>query len=474
MAGRISDELEGIDLGDARLERRSRRVIEALAVDPAASINAAHGRWADTLAAYRLLGHEAVTPAAILAPHRRATVDRVREQAVVLVVQDTTELDYSAHPPRDAKCLNTPSRRGLYAHAHLAVTPDSCPLGVVRLDTFARDADTLGKADERASLPVGEKESGRWLEGYRAACSLAADAPGTRVVSVADREGDLYDIFAEHRDLGAPGADGDPPPRADFLIRSRVDRRTPEPGPAAGEAAYVPVRAELARAPARLTRTVELPATPKRQARTATLEIRAIRVTLRPPHARPQLGEATLHAVLAEEVGGPGDGTDVSWLLFTSLEIETDEDVLRILDYYKVRWMAEVYFRTLKTGCRVEQIGLETTARLSNALAFYAIIAWRVLHLTHLGRVSPDAPCTAAFSATEWQATWRVMHRAPPPDDPPTLGHFLRMVARLGGHNGRARDLPPGPQAIWTGLRRLADFALAWECFSQAQGKSCV
>ena len=137
----IADELQGIDLGDRRLNKRSRRVIEALAANPEASVNAACQGWGETLAAYRFFNNQAVSPEQILQPHLQATQRRMREHSVVLIVQDTTELDFTDHPPKDARCLNTKDRFGLYQHAQLAVTPDRLCLGVVGVEHFDRAAD---------------------------------------------------------------------------------------------------------------------------------------------------------------------------------------------------------------------------------------------------------------------------------------------------------------------------------------------
>ncbi len=194
-------------MGDERLNKRSKHLLEALAANPEASINAACNGWGDTVAAYRFFDNEVVSPEELLRPHREATLQRMAPHPVVLVVQDTTELDYTKHPPKDARCLNKPERFGLYSHLHLAVTPDKLILGVIGLDHFDRDPQTLGKSTERRSLPIEQKESFRWLEGYRLACQLAADSPGTRIVSVADREADIYDIFVEAQQTQGPRAD---------------------------------------------------------------------------------------------------------------------------------------------------------------------------------------------------------------------------------------------------------------------------
>lgn len=457
MCAGIAEELEGIDLGDERLNKRGKKVLEALAANPEASINAACRGWKETLAAYRLFDNAGVSPEQLLLPHRAATERRMREQPTALVVQDTTELDFTDHPPRGVRCLNRDTRFGLYHHAHLAVTPDKLPLGVLATENFDRAPESLGRSERRTNLPIEDKESFRWLKGYRLACETAARCPGTRIVSVADREADLYDIYVE-----AQEAETRPGPRADYLIRVRTERSTLEADPAAGVAAYQKVRDEARRAPLRASQTIELAATPKRAARAAAVEVRALSVRIKPPHARRHLPVVTANVVLVEEVGGPGDGTDVSWLLITTLPIETLEDVLRCVTYYLARWVIEIYFRMLKTGCRVEEIQLETKARLENCLALYNIIAWRVLYLTYLNRTGPDLPCTTVLDDAEWKSVWCVVKKRPLPESPPKLSEMLKLVTELGGYNNRATEPPPGPQPLWVGLRRMLDFATAW------------
>ena len=392
MCDGIAAELEGIDLGDKRLNKRSERIIEALAADPQASINAACDGWSDTLAAYRFFDNNAIKPEQILQPHVNATKQRMSEHPVVLILQDTTELDFSDHAPDDAGCLNKEDRFGIYDHTHLAVTPERLCLGVVGVEQFDRTAESLGKTVERRTLPIEQKESFRWLNGYRLASKLANECPETQVVNVADREADIYDIFLEAEQHATP---------ADFIIRAKEDRCTLEHDPDSGPAVYRKVRAEVSASDIRTTRIIDLPQTPKRGARKAELEVRAIRVTVKPPHARSRLPSVTYNVVLVEEVNGPQDGTDVSWLLITTLPIDSVEDILRVIDYYAARWSIEVFFRTLKTGCRVEEIQLEKMHRVKNCLAFYKIIAWRVLYLTYLNRECPSLPCTAVFDDSE-------------------------------------------------------------------------
>lgn len=405
-----------------------------------------------------------VTPEAILAPHREATLARMREHPVTLIVQDTTEFDLSAHPPSDARHLNDEDRYGFYDHTHLVLTPERLSLGVVGSEQYDRAAETLGQSRARKSLPIEQKESMRWLRGIQLASELQGRLPTTQVVSVADSEADIYELLVEVGKQETP---------VSYVIRSYEDRCTTERDATRPGQTFVKVRERLDAAPVRQQRTVHLPQTPKRKAREAHLEIRALALQLKPPRVHPDLPAQTCHFVLVREVGGPGDGTDVEWLLMTDLPIETADDVLRIIDYYVARWTIEIYFRTLKTGCRVEKIQLETLARVKNCLAFYKIIAWHVLYLTQLNRTAPDISCEAVFPPEQWQPVWLVVQKKPLPEQPPRLGQFIRILAQLGGYNNRRTEPAPGAQVLWTACRRMFDMTLAWKAFGEVE-RSCV
>src|SRR5207248_3341929 len=205
----------------------------------------------------------------------------------------------------------------------------------------------------------------------------------------------------------------------------------------------------------------------KREARTASLEIRAQTVPLKAPYRQhgPALPEVVLHVVLVREVDAPAGVEPIAWLLATSLPIATVTDVLQVVDYYTGRWPIEVYFRVYKSGCRVEQLQLETAERLQPCLMLYKIVAWRVLYVMMLGREVPDLPCEVVFAAHEWKPVWRVTQKTPVPAQPPKLGEFVQLLGRLGGHKGRKGDGAPGAETLWRGIRRMTDFALAWQAF---------
>ena len=460
----IEHEFETIDLGDERLNNRSRSLLKALSANPQESINAACDGWDESKAAYRLFDNPNVDSRQILAAHRTATLQRIQCESVVCVAQDTTELDYTTHPPEDVGCLNIAERRGLYNHSSIALTPEKLCLGVLEIDLFDRSPASLGLAKDRKSDPIEEKESYRWLQGYRACCELTSHCPETQIVSLADREGDIYDIFVEAEQHETP---------AEFVIRNKQVRSLPEKDPSAGPQGYKKMREEVAGSELVTTRQIELSATAKRTARNATLEIRAQRMTIKPPHARKHLlPEVTLSVVLVQEVGGPDDGTDLDWLLLSSLPVDDYQDVLRIIDYYVARWPIEIFFRVLKSGCRVEEIQLETKARLNRALMFYHVIAWRIMFVTFLGRECPQLPCDVVFSEEEWKSVWRITEQEPPPQKTPTLSEFIPVLAQLGGYNRRKQDGPPGTETLWRAMRRMFDFAIAWKAFGPDNRKT--
>lgn len=441
------------DFGDARLDKRMAKLLERLASRPTVSIPAACQGWDETQAAYRFLSNAAVTPDAILAPHRDATLKRIAQEPVVLLIQDTTELDYSAKKDliEGLGPLNDERRVGLFAHPSLAVTPAGLCLGLIHNSFWTRD--DLDQGALRKQKAIEDKESIYWLEGYRQACAVARVAPQTTVVSISDRDGDIFECFAE----ALPDASGR---KAEWLIRAKHNRSVQvagETGRLWDQVGAAPVLGEV---------TVEVPRSPKRAARQAKLRLQALTIQPRRPY-RPggRLPEVTFQAVLAREIDPPPGEEAIEWLLLTSLAASTFAEACRVLEYYVLRWTIEVFFRVLKTGCKVETRQLQTLKRLEACLALYLIVAWRVLYVTWMGRTYPNLTCDVIFTEAEWKAVWRIVKKAPLPEGPPTLGEFIRLVASLGGHLGRKGDGDPGTQTVWIGLQRMHDFAQAWLTF---------
>lgn len=365
------------------------------------------------------------------------------------MVQDSTELDYSSKTDIEGLGpLNYEQRRGLYLHPTLAVTPERLCLGVLDAWIWTREPGSLGQA--RGPRPIEEKESIRWLEGYQRVCELAAQVPGTQFIYVADREADIYELFVEYERCRQAGL-----PCADWLIRGQQDRLLATGGK---------LKAAVAGAEVLTRVTFDLPARDGRPGRHVVQTLQVARLTLKaPPRPGDPLPPVTITALLACEENPPAGEEPLVWLLLTSRCLETAEQAAELMQWSLCRFQIEVFFKILKSGCRVEQLQLETRQRLEPALALYLIIAWRILYLTMLGRTCPELPCEVVFAPEEWQAGYIVSTRQPPPAQPPSLNTLIRMVASFGGFLGRQGDGFPGSQTIWIGLQRTRDFTLAME-----------
>jgi hypothetical protein len=243
-----------------------------------------------------------------------------------------------------------------------------------------------------------------------------------------------------------PGATGEP--GIDWLIRATHNRCLAEGDKLWERLAQASVLGEV---------SFTLPARPNRPSRPVVLTVRAERVTLHPQGGEP----VTVTARRAREECAPAGGEPLDGRLLTNRAAATLAHAAELIQGYGSRWSIEVFFRILKTGCRVEPVPLSPLDRLEPALALYLIIAWRIQYLTLLlGRTTPERPGAAVLDPAEGQAVYVAIHRRPPPVIPPPLPTMLGWIGRLGGHLGRKCDRPPGPQALWIGLQRARD--LAW------------
>jgi hypothetical protein len=480
----VVDEVKTAKLNDRRLNVRLAVVLSQLAARPTASIPAACGGRAEMVAAYRFCENQKTSFEAVLQSHRDATRERMAAQPVVILPQDTTEID-TTRPEQEvagAGPLDRDSRRGALLHVLHAFTPDGTPLGTVHATAWVREEEPVRvprSPAERAALPIEEKESHRWVVTLQRAREEGQRCPGTQFICVADSEADVYEVLVEG--TREPGT-------SDWIVRACRNRALVwSDGKNTGEK-YL--REYVLEQPVLFGKTIQVRGRKAkvacetrgrrqpRQSREAEVVVRVARVTLRPPR-RPdgKLPPVAVNVVLVSEVNPPPGDEPLEWLLLTSLPIDSVEQARQIVQYYCVRWMIEVFFRVLKTGCRVEERLFEYMDRLLTCLAVYLIVAWRTLYVCRLGRSCPETSCEAVFEPAEWKSVWKVVRREDPPAAPPSLGVFVRMVAQLGGYVHRKRDDPPGPQTLWIGLQRMHDFATCWELFgpeAQAAPTTCV
>jgi hypothetical protein len=468
----LREEVRHADLGDQRLNRRLEKIVDELGANPNLSIPAATDRRAEMEAAYRFFDNEKVTPQKILQPHINATHERIAKQDVVLLVQDTSELDLTRPNQQvlGAGPMDSDARRGAFLHCLLAFDTNGLALGTVWQKTWARERIATAKsasqkARRRQTTPIEQKESLRWVEGIRATRHVAAMCPDTTCVCIGDSEADIYELFSEPR---AQATDDGSAPALQLIIRAGQTRCT-QTGNWLDDArateclerTSITVSARQAKVSVTKSKRDQ-----SRDARLTEVEIRATTVTLRPPDRFDRkLPPLTINVVLVEEPDPPAGCAPIQWLLATTLPLNTLEDVRRVIQYYCRRWQVEIFFRVLKTGCRVERRLFEKLPRTLNCVAVYSIIAWRVMYLCYLSRECPDLDCEVVFSASEWKSVYSIVHRnASLPKKPPRLREVVRMIATLGGYVDRPTT-EPGTQTLWIGLQRVHCYAMAWDHF---------
>ena len=451
----VGTETARCDLGDVRLNRRLEAMLAALVDRPGKSLPTAFQDWSNTKAAYRFFSNENVSEDKILEGHFAATGLRFEAtNGPILILQDTTEFTFKRSAPEKVGFTKISTGRkmkegrfqkhavcGLLMHASMAITPDGLPLGLTAAKFWSRSkfkgTAALKRKINPTRVPIEEKESMRWLDNLRLSTELTG-AP-ERCVHIGDRESDIYELYCLAEELGTG-----------FLVRSCVDRLAEN-----GGTTIAKVMAEVQSSGTHEVRFRDA----QGKDHCAVLSVKHATMTVRPPIGKQKkYRHQDLQIIHAEELNPPEGRVPVFWKLITNLPVTTHADAVHKLDWYALRWKIETFFRTLKTGCRIEELRLATADRLANCIALCCVVAWRVSWLTMLSREAPKASPDAVFTNTERS----LLERATPERKRNVLrdlNFYIRAVARLGGYLDRTSDAPPGTTVIWRGLSRLADLA---------------
>ena len=454
----FEQELAGCRLGDGRLDRRLRQLVESMEAGFGESIPLACQDWAGTKAAYRFFSNDRVSEEEILRGHFDATRHRfAASDGVILILHDTTEFTWQRKRPEAVGFTTTINSGkdkagryrlhtvcGMLMHSSMAVTTAGLPLGMAAVKFWNRKkfkgTAALKRKVNPTRVPIEGKESMRWLDNLRLSTELLGEP--ARCVHVADREGDIWELFCLARELDTH-----------FLVRRCVDRLAGDGSHKVSDAmAEVKVRG-LHRVAVR---------DDKGRPGIARVEVSYRRMTVRPPIGKqkryPTLVLTLLHAREPQE---PAGRPRIDWKLITDLPVDSHDDAVEKLRWYAMRWKIEVFHKILKSGCRAEQARLRTAERLVRLIAVFCILSWRVFWLTMLNRTAPDLE--PALVLTDMETTMLDRLIPDPVHDrlaPRTLSLYLTKVARLGGYLARAKDPPPGNIVMWRGLSRLNDITL--------------
>lgn len=374
-------------------------------------------------------------------PHFEKTVERIKTCKVAIIASDSSSLNYTTRVSNpDSGYISSNNAQGFLMHASLATTLDRQPLGVVGAKFWARAKEKPEKKMHRDYLPIEEKESYKWIESYLIANEIASQCPDTQIIYVADREADLIELWEE-------------------AIQAQKSCN----------GAHIVVRCNHNRAviPTEENKSVKLFEFGKEAPITGHCEfelkdrathsvIRIVKQTVRAscvcicPAYRPGVAkrQVTLNLIFMEEENPPAGVEPIKWYLLTTLPIQSNEDVQKIIQVYLARWDIEILFRTFKTGCKIEERSLRNSDRLYPMFSLFLIVAWRINSLSRISRMYPDKPCNIIFSETEWQAAYVAINKCKT-DRIPTMREMLILIARLGGYLNRKNDPQPGAKVIW-------------------------
>ena len=436
-------------LGDKRRTRRLIQVATDVANNPSASFPDQMQTWGDLKAAYNLFSCGEVTFEAIARPHWELT--KARTAGRYLVIGDTTELDFGSR--RDVPDLGPTgngSGWGFLLHNALLVAADNQEVIGVAGQTIhyrpPKNATVSKKKEHSAAKLKRNRESDVWGIVID---QVGPPPEGVEWVHVFDRGGDNFEVYCHLLQQ-----------RSGWVVRAAKLNRYVLAGPDEERmplSQYVPQLEELG------TYELSLRARPQQPARTAKLEVRVGSIKMPVPHHRSpwvrQLDPEpiAMNVVQVVEVDPPAGVDPISWVLLTSLPVDTFEQAWTVIGYYEARWLVEEYHKALKTGCRVEGRQLKAAARLEAMVGLMSVSAVRLLRLKSLARISPEVPARRVVPRV-WLQMLKAARKGLRRVHDLTVGQFYREVAKLGGFLGRKGDGQPGWITIWRGWEKLNNF----------------
>lgn len=448
----IEEEMACVDFGDIRLNKRFQILASELADKPSQPINQASSDWAAAKAAYRFFDNPKVSAERILEPHILSTQLRAQGHRRLVVVQDTSFIDYTKHIKTldlgsTGKSANGFESQGLLLHCAMALSDKGLPLGLLSHKTWPRHRKKSKDSHHESLLPRKKKESFKWQEALR---KIVENTPDHEVIMVCDREGDIFELLEESLTCGV-----------DFVIRVLHPRMLDDE-----EFGDINIFDRIAVTETKDFVTIEVPGSGKRPPREAKLAVKFLPV-IYAAHPRgiktKQVSRRTnleLNVVHLFEENPPKGEAAIHWTLVTTLEASNLNMAMEVVRLYKMRWQIELYFKALKTGCGIENCRLESADKLIRYITLQSVIAWRILWMTFLNRVAPEDTCEHFLTQDEWKTLWLKKHRRQiksgelkpiPPKTPPSTRDAIRWIAMQGGFLGRKGDGEPGQITVWRG-----------------------
>ena len=455
----VKREFARLDLGDERLNRRFKLIIAQLAKCCSKTLASSFSHWKQIKASYRFFDNRKVKESEMLSPHIEQTGERIKAHETVLLLQDSTYLDYNNRPKTQDLDLtfrshSSATSKGLILHNTLAVTDQGIPLGLLDQTFVDRKSFHAGSEEEaqrvrRWNRPIEEKESIRWINVLKKCHQM--EFGQTHIIHIADRECDLYEFYRDAADLGEQ-----------VLVRAAknraINKRLRRDPPSVRLFDYLKAKKAQGRT------TLSIQVNGEKKYRTAELSIVYRPISMPAPAGKTvkkdgaNLPMVPLYAIMAIERRPPRNQAGILWVLLTNIEIHNLDEAIEKIQWYSRRWNIEVFHKVLKSGCGIENAQLRHADRLKKYIVLKSIVAWRLFWFARAHEHNQDDCCSTVLSKSEWSLLYRKTKKTKHlPNKPPTIGDALIWIAKLGGYIGRTSDPPPGMISLWRGWQRLMD-----------------
>ena len=446
-----AEEFSSAKFKDYRLGRRFTRLISEMANSMSGVREKSESKSSNSFSkgAKRFFMNERVELNEIFDPHVQANISRITPGEYVLNIQDTSGLNYHKHNSKIdiGNIGSSPNRNdayGYWLHTGLLTSQNGSPLGLSYQELWSRekwfsDGKNASKSRIRR-IPIENKESFRWLEGV-GVCKPYREA-GAKMVHICDREADIYELFQHCDDVGDF-----------FLIRTKGDRLIESNN------YQYKLKDFIAKAPTVGEKKISIQGNSDRRTQIINAKIKVRNGVIIPPVSNRSKEEADkLHplklTVIQVSSRSKIDGKVVNWLLVTNLDVNSDEMIMQIIDWYALRWRIEIFFKTLKSGANIENCRLIDLEHLSKYILMQSIIAFRVLQLTFFGRMNPKKSIRTILNNLEWKVISKLLYKkAGRPSS--KAEEVIRRVALKGGFIP-GKDRVPGVLTVWKGWAWLS------------------
>lgn len=442
-----ASEFSTLNLGDKRRNLRFIKLEQERSTNINAPISETCASNANTKAAYRFYDNKHVKQEEILRAHLDSVVKRANTEKTLIAIQDTTEFNYGTETKlKGLGVMNDVEHFGFLLHNNIVYNTDKLPLGIISQEYIVRSAEEFGKRDTCKNRPIEEKESMKWINALRETHKFTQRIPDVKVITVADRECDIFDFFLEVIKLDET-----------VIVRAAKNRVVE------GEQQYLWPYLENCQEVGQVT--IRLPIKDSHRFRDAIFSVKYSSVNIFPPSRRQHehLDKIRLNAVYLKEITDQEE--IVSWLLLTNMKVESLEDALLIVKYYTQRWSIEIFHKILKSGSRILERQFKSIKNIERFITLDSICGLRIQAMTVLGRGDEGkTPCSVIFDKEEWDSLYCFINKQKTlPTEIPTLNQMTTWIATLGGFRGRKGDNDPGIAVMWRGMQRFSDIFETWK-----------